>query len=352
MTGLANKKIVKRSGLVSSQPAAAPVSGRDMSVAAARMPSFDFAVTSPQPSASTPPESAPAASAAPPSPAASLAPPLLPPGEVVRIKLDLLVDSPYQPRLGYDEGKLAELAESLRHRQIDPLVVRPLSGGKFEIISGHRRKRAAPLAQLDELDCRIIEVSDTEARVLVLAANEPREDFTDFERALAYQGILDDGKSRKGEIRSQRQLAAKVGVDVALVNRRLSMLDLPMPCQEVLRQYPGAFSSRWVKKLQELTSVAYDSERLKAALVRVATGELQMTAVFSVMASAAEAPAKEAPKQGLSLHRSNRLFAQVTPNPEKRLVTVKLPGECDVQDVAKLILAALDKRFAGEPSDK
>jgi len=345
MNGLANKKIVKRSGLVSGSPAATPVSGKDMSAAAARMPSFDFAQAHPS---ATGLEPSPVV--APPSPA------LLPSGAtnghapegVVKLRTELLIDSPYQPRLGYDEGKLAELAESLRHRQIDPLTVRPLLDGKFEIISGHRRKRAAPLAQLDELECRVIQVNDSEARVLVLAANESREDFTDYERALAYRAILEEGK-RGGAVRSQKQLAAQLGVDAALVNRRLSMLDLPGAVQAVLREYPSAFSCRWVKKLQELMATPYDADRLKAALLRVATGELQMMAVFSVMAGSVTTEVKEAPQRGLSLNLANRLFAQVTPNPDKRHVVVKLPGECDVQEVADLILSALSQRFGSEP---
>jgi ParB/RepB/Spo0J family partition protein len=265
---------------------------------------------------------------------------------ISKIRVDLLVDSPYQPRLHYDDAKLAELAESLRGRQIDPLSVRPLPDGKFEIISGHRRKRAAPLAQLEDLDCIVLMVSDSEARILVLAANEPHEDFTDYERALAYQAVLDDGRSG-GTVRTQRQLADKVGVAVSLVNRRLSMLQLPSSIKEILQKHPSAFTSKWVQKLIGLTSMPHDEARLKAELVRVADGQLQMAALFSIMASA-RAGREQAlsPQRGLSLQRGNRLFAQVTPNSDKRQVVVKLPGDCDIDEVAGLILVAIDQRFA------
>lgn len=330
--GLASKK-VKRSGLLSASPAGSPVSGRDMSIAAARMPSFDFA-------SSTPSVVEPGVEHAPgalPTPAVN---------GVVRINIELLVDSPFQPRLVYDESKLAELAESLQNCQIDPVVVRPAENGRFEIISGHRRKRAAPLAQLDALDCRIIHVNDAEAEILVLAANEPREDFADYERALAYARILEHGKAG-GDVRSQRQLAAKIGVDVALINRRLSMLDLPDIVQDVLRKYPWAFSCRWTRKLLDLTQQPFDAEQLKAALFRVATGELQMTALFSVM-SHRETKPRVAPQSGLSLHRESRLFAQVMPNSDKRQIKVSLPGDCDVNEVAELLLAAIKQRYASE----
>ena len=357
MSGLANKKILKRSGLIGGVANNVPLSGKDMSVAATRMPSFDFAQSQPTPVAASEPAQALGIEAVFAAVVSAPFPPILAvekpqkldAGHIVRLKIDQLVDSPFQPRLIYDESKLVELAESLQNRQIDPLMVRPVGEDRFEIISGHRRKRAAPLAQLDELDCRIIEVDDSHARVLVLAANESREDFTDYERALAYRGILDEGK-RGGTVRSQKQLAAQIGVDAALVNRRLSMLELPEAIQDVLRSYPAAFSCRWVKKLLELTALPYDADRLKAALMRVATDELQMVALFSVMAGAGTIEAKGAPQRGLSLHRGNKVFAQVTPNMDKRHVVVKLPGDCDIQEVAELILSAIGQRFGSMPS--
>jgi ParB family chromosome partitioning protein len=315
--GLAAKKIPKRSGLVG-----APVgnlSGKDVTAAAARLPSFNFE--------------------RPPSPDTLQ----LRTGSM-RIRLSQLVDSPYQPRLRYDEGKLSELAESLRFRQIDPLLVRPLPNDLFEVISGHRRKRAAALVQIEELDCTSEVIGDDEARILVLAANEPHEDFADFERALAYHEAL-----TSKAVPTQKQLSDKIGVSTPLLNRRLSMLKLPECVLSVLREYPRTFSSRWVPKVLEMTSgKEYDQDRLHQELIRVATGELQMSALFSVMASARgkDAPSSAATQRGLTLQRGNKLFAQVTPNTDRRQITVKLPGDCSVDEVAELILAALGQRFS------
>jgi ParB/RepB/Spo0J family partition protein len=329
--GLASKKITKRSGLVSTPPAHAAPPIRDLSAAAAQLPSFEFArsdVDTGSSSQTTVAHLNPVMAAA-------------QDGGVVRIPVSLLDDSPYQPRFGYDENKISELAESLANRQIDPLVVRTPVNGRYEIISGHRRKRAAPLAKLDFLECRVIEVSDAEARVLVLASNEPREDFTDYERAVAYKALIDD-KS----VRSQRQLAAKIGVDAALVSRRLSMLELPQVVQDVLREHPAAFSCRWVSKLLELTQPSFDADRLRTALLRVASGKMQMSALFSVMASTSTNDTKQVPKRGLSLHRGNQLFAQVTANQKKRQVVVSVPADdCDLQEVAALLLDAINERF-------
>ena len=85
------------------------------------------------------------------------------------------------------------------------------------------------------------------------------------------------------------------------------------------------------------------------ALMRVATDELQMVALFSVMAGGDSTTKKETAQRGLSLQRGNRVFAQVTPNVDKRPVVVKLPGDCDIQEVADLILSAPDQRFGNEP---
>ena len=328
MTDTASKRVLKRSGLVGSGGAAsAPglgLSGKDVRSAASRLPQFD----APNVVALAPLAEATQGRA------------------IVRLPLDALVESPYQPRLRYDEQSLAELAETLRFRQIEPILVRPLPDHRYEILSGHRRKRAAPLAQIAELDAVIVNVDDSQARVLVLAANEPREDFTDYERALAYQLVLNDG-NEGGPVRSQRQLASHLGIDPALVVRRLSMLKLPTEVQEVLRQHPGAFSCRWVSKLLNITSQPYDKDHLRQALTRVAKGEIPISAVFSVMATAAHSSSSRiaTPQKGLVLQRNRQLFAQITPNDSKRHVMVKLPGECDIGEVAQLILNALASRY-------
>jgi len=263
------------------------------------------------------------------------------------VPLTSLVDSPYQPRILYNEAKLEELAESLKHIQVDPLLVRPVANGKFELISGHRRRRAAALAQLEGLMCQIVELSDADARITVLSANEPHEEFTDYERALAYRGILDDGKANKGEIQSLRQLAARIGVSHTLIHRRLAILDLPPVILGVLQEYPGAFSCKWVDKLKEVTArPSFDAEKLRQQLIRVATNEMQMTALFSVMATPDREKSEASPRPTLSLQKSNRVFAQITPNAAKRQITVKLPDlECDVDEVAKLLLESIQRRF-------
>lgn len=326
MTDTASKRVLKRSGMVGggAAPGLGGLSGKDVRSAASRLPQFD----APNVVALAPLAEATQGRA------------------IVRLPLDALVDSPYQPRLRYDEQSLAELAESLRFRQIEPILVRPLPEHRYEVLSGHRRKRAASLAQLVELDAVILDVDDSQARVLVLAANEPREDFTDYERALAYQLVLDEG-NEGGAVRSQRQLASHLGIDPSLIVRRLSMLKLPSEVQEVLRQYPDAFSCRWVSKLLAITAQPYDKDHLRQALTRVAKKEIPISALFSMMATAAHSSSGRiaSPQKGLVLQRNRQLFAQITPNDSKRHVMVKLPGECDVGEVAQLILNTLASRY-------
>lgn len=325
-TAGAAKRIVKRSGLVSAalsrQPPAGSLSGRDVSEAARRLPSLGSQIE------------------------ATLHQRVLQGAGTAleRVSPRDLVDSPYQPRRRYEEDGLLGLAESLKHRQIDPVLYRQRPDGAKELVSGHRRQRAAMLADLPWLDARRIECSDDEARVLVLAANEPREDFTDFERALAYRSILD----ADGSIKSIRQLAGHIGIDPSLVSRRLKILDLPRSVLSVLETYPAAFSCRWVSKLEKLVAdPRLDHDLLEQTLVRVATGEVQMTAVFPIMACAeATSRAVSQPaSRSWSLQQANRLFAQVTPHEQRRLVTVKLPGSCDVGEVAQLLHSALAERF-------
>ncbi|WP_312184192.1 ParB/RepB/Spo0J family partition protein, partial [Massilia timonae] len=81
-----------------------------------------------------------------------------------RVPLHLIVDSPYQPRKKYDESELQLLGETLKGRgQDEPITVRQLDGGKYELIAGHRRVRAARLVGWSELDARVASFSDREA---------------------------------------------------------------------------------------------------------------------------------------------------------------------------------------------
>ncbi len=128
------------------------------------------------------------------------------------------------------------------------------------------------------------------------------------------------------------------------------MLELPDVAIDVLRQYPNAFNSAWVSQIKSVTErTGFDRQKLKELLLRVATEEISISSIFSILASQDTSASAALPsprvRPALSLQRGNQLFAQVTPNPTKRLVSIKVPGEADIDEVAQIVHAALASRY-------
>ena len=129
---------------------------------------------------------------------------------------------PGQPRKRFDEAALAELADSIReHGIIQPLTVRKLSSGYYQIIAGERRWRAARLAGLRDVPVVIIEADDRKAMALALIENLQREDLNPMEEAEGFRVLMDRYEM------TQEQAAAQVGKSRSAVANALRLLALP-----------------------------------------------------------------------------------------------------------------------------
>lgn len=127
-----------------------------------------------------------------------------------------------QPRQDFDEVALQELADSIgEHGLIQPIAVRPLEGGYYQIIAGERRWRASRLAGLKEVPVNIIEVDEKEAAQLTLIENLQREDLNPMEEARGYEALI----SQYGL--SQEDAAKSVGKSRPAVANALRLLKLP-----------------------------------------------------------------------------------------------------------------------------
>ena len=130
-----------------------------------------------------------------------------------------------QPRRRFDDETLAELADSIReHGILQPLTVRRLSSGYYQIIAGERRWRAARLAELAEVPAIVIEADDRKATELALIENLQREDLDPIEEAEGYRRLMD------GYRMTQEEVAARVGKSRSAVANALRLLGL---CPEV-----------------------------------------------------------------------------------------------------------------------
>ncbi len=144
-------------------------------------------------------------------------------GDTLRhLPVDGLSPGKYQPRKTMDQGKLAELAESIKAQGvIQPIVVRDLGGRRFEIIAGERRWRASQLAGLSEIPAVIREVDDRTVVAMALIENIQREDLNPLEEAAALQRLIDEFDL------THAQAADTVGRSRAAVSNLLRLLELP-----------------------------------------------------------------------------------------------------------------------------
>ena len=132
-----------------------------------------------------------------------------------------------QPRKYFDDAALAELAESIRlHGIIQPLTVRKLSSGYYQIIAGERRWRAARLAGLKEVPVVVMEADDRKAAELAMIENLPREDLNPMEEALGYQALIQQYHM------TQEEAAARVGKSRPAVANSLRLLELDPSVQQ------------------------------------------------------------------------------------------------------------------------
>jgi ParB family transcriptional regulator, chromosome partitioning protein len=145
------------------------------------------------------------------------------------VNLSQLNPGAYQPRTRMDEGSLYELAESIKTQGImQPILVRPVAGNRFEIIAGERRSRAARLAGLKQVPVLVRDVPDETAAVMALVENIQREDLNPLEEA---QGI----KRLVNEFGLTHEQAAKaVGRSRSAASNLLRLLNLAKPVQDLL----------------------------------------------------------------------------------------------------------------------
>ncbi len=135
-----------------------------------------------------------------------------------------------QPRKDFDDTALAELADSIReHGVLQPLLVRPIQGGRYQIIAGERRWRASRMAGLSELPVIIKELDDVSAMEIALIENLQRSDLNIMEEALGYRELME----KHGY--TQEHVAKRVGKSRPAVANALRMLSLPEQTADLVR---------------------------------------------------------------------------------------------------------------------
>ena len=148
---------------------------------------------------------------------------------MVEIDLDLIEPNNFQPRTHFDEARLEELAQSIKANGIiQPLLVRRVSGEKYQLVAGERRWRAAQRAGLHRVPCVVKEIPEDKMLELALIENIQRQELNAIEEAHAYKRLIESLGL------TQEMVAQRVGRDRTFITNYLRLLRLPEDIQQMV----------------------------------------------------------------------------------------------------------------------
>lgn len=187
------------------------------------------------------------------------------PSAVRNIPVDRIDPNPNQPRLAMDKTNLDELTSSVKeHGVLQPILVRPLPAGRYQLVAGERRLRAARAAGLKAIPALIEEIDDDTALEIAVIENLQREDLSPIDEALIYDKMI----HQHGY--SIRKLAQKLGKDKGYLENRLRLADAPAEIRELVSVRKDTLSHAY-----ELLKVT-DSKKRRNLADMVAHGELSL----------------------------------------------------------------------------
>ena len=180
-------------------------------------------------------------------------------GGVLQLPLARIRPNRYQPREAFDEDAIADLAASIAQKGVlQPLIVTPLGDGRYELVSGERRLRAAQKVGLATIPALVRKVDDRELLEIALIENLQREDLDALEEASGYRQLINEFGM------TQTELATELGKSRPAVANALRLLELPDSVQEMIRG--GALTAGHARALLGLE----DAGTIRAAAQRVA----------------------------------------------------------------------------------
>ncbi len=221
------------------------------------------------------------------------------------LPVEMIVANPKQPRRAFDDAALEALAGSLRERGVlQPVLVRPVAGGTFELVAGERRWRAARLAGLETIPALVRERDDADALEAALIENMAREDLNPVEEARACAALVEElGLTRE-------TVGLRVGRSRVAVSNLLRLLDLPDETLELLER--GDLSEGHGRALLLATDHA---DRRRLARSAVADGwSVRVLEERAREANAPDAPRPEPPSRA----------GRTAPHPDQRAAATQI----------------------------
>ena len=187
-------------------------------------------------------------------------------GKVMSLPISAISPNPNQPRRYFNEKKITELAESIRHNGlIQPIVVRSVGSGKYELIAGERRLRACKSLGCKDIPAVLKTADEKKSAVTALAENLMRDDLSFFEEAEALKSLCQKFGLTQGE------LATKIGKTQSTVANKLRLLRLPQIAKDKIIEYN--LSERHARALLRIE----DEKKLLSAIEHINDYELNVS---------------------------------------------------------------------------
>lgn len=256
----------------------------------------------------------------------------------VKLNLNEIEPNKEQPRKTFDEKALAELADSIaQHGVIQPLLVRPMPDGSYQLVAGERRWRAARRAGLSEVPVVIREMSDSEMMELALIENLQREDLNPIEEAEGLQQLIETYGL------TQETAAARVGRSRPAVANALRLLSLPAPILAITRE--GKISAGHARALLSLGDMEKMME-LAEQIVKKDISVREAERLAKAMAKEKTQQKKHIPRRDtfydeVELALTNSLGRRIKVNVNKKenrgTIEIEFFDQNDLSDISKLL---------------
>ena len=207
------------------------------------------------------------------------------------LNINEIIPNKEQPRKTFDQTALEELADSIRqHGVLQPLLVRPLPNGAYQLVAGERRWRASRLAELKEVPVIIKELTDTEAMDIAIIENLQREDLNPIEEAEGLQTLIDKCGF------TQEEVATSVGKSRPAITNALRLLKLPENVREMTKK--GEISAGHARAL-----LSFDSQALmQEVAAKIVSDKLTVRDVEKLAKRPKTAETKKAPRRRDSIY--------------------------------------------------
>lgn len=211
--------------------------------------------------------------------------------DLLNIDINLIVPNKSQPRTYFNQESIDELSQSIKENGlIQPIIVRPIANGKYEIVAGERRYRACLKAMIQTVACVVQDYDDKQLAEVAIIENIQRESLTPIEEAIAYRKLIETYQLTQSEV------AKRVGKKQSTIANKLRLLNLPQKVQDAIKN--REITERHARALLTLP----DAKSQVKTLNRVLKKGLNVRQTEELINKDKQEKVKKPSKRGISQH--------------------------------------------------